>query len=40
MAEKAERQKEIDLRRKERQAKELDIQPYISEPCPSWPGRV
>lgn len=32
MAEKAERQKEIDLRRKQRKAEELDTQPYISEP--------
>ena len=30
MAEKAERQKEIDLRRKQRKAEELDTQPYIS----------
>ena len=32
LAEKAERQKEIDLRRKQRKAEELDTQPYISEP--------
>eukprot|EP00434_Breviolum_minutum_P012501 symbB.v1.2.011013.t1/scaffold687.1/size172701/19 len=31
LAEKAERQKEIDLRRKQRKAEELDTQPYISE---------
>jgi hypothetical protein len=37
LAEKAERQNEIDRRRKERKAEELDTQPYISEP---WGWRL
>lgn len=32
MAEKAEKQKEWDLKRKQRKAEELDTQPYIAEP--------
>ena len=31
MAEKAEKQKEWDLKRKQRKAEELDTQPYIAE---------